>query len=396
MIVSPSPQLARIRTRFREEFAGEGSGGEPRLFFAPGRVNLVGAHLDYSGGDVLPMAVDRGVYAAVRAENDDRIRLVSLDQELEVDLPFTAVPERADADLGWTAYPIGVWQQFVARTGVRQGFTAVVGGDLPMASGLSSSAALEVAIAVALDALAETQLDHETLARLAHAAEREFVGVNCGIMDQFASALCRPGHALWLRCADQTYEHLPLSADACEVVVMDTRKPRQLADSMFNQRVDECAAAFAALSAAVGERACLAHFTPAELEAAVVEPRDVYLRARHVVTEMGRIARAVEALRRGDIAVVGAMLTESHRSTATDYAVSCDELDVVTAAACEVRGVYGARLTGAGFGGCAIALAEPGTADRLQAHVTEVFERRFGVTPAFDLLRPGLGAREIV
>ncbi len=390
--VPPARLLAALTERFHREFGGE----QPRVFFAPGRINLVGAHLDYNGGDVLPMAVDRGIYAAVRLRSDGQLRLRSLDQELAVDVDAAQVGRRTRPEWGWAGYPLGVWHGFQQRTELAAGVEIVFAGTVPMASGLSSSAALEVATAVALDVLHGTRLDRQQLALLAHRAETGFVGVRCGIMDQFASALGRAGQVLLLRCAGPRWEHVPFDPGACEVLVMDTKKPRALAKSGFNERVAQCATAHELLRAHVRDLPHLASYTPAELEQSREAMDEVlYLRARHVVTEMERTRLAVAALRQHDYATLGAQLDASHRSTATDFEVSCEELDVITDAARDCDEVFGARLTGAGFGGCAIALVQGGASAAVAARVGEVFQGRFGVEPAFDLLRVGNGPGEV-
>ncbi len=385
--------LDEIEARFLREFGGGGQ----RVFFAPGRINLVGAHLDYNGGDVLPMAVDRGIHAVARLNDRGLLRLRSTNQPLGVDVAVTEVHDRTRPEWGWAGYPLGVWHSFAARTGISRGVDLVFGGNLPMASGLSSSAAIEVVTALALDGLHGTGFDRQALALLAHRAETGFVGVRCGIMDQFASALARAGHVLLLHCAGPRYEHVPFDPARCEVLVMDTRKPRSLSKSHFNQRVAQCAQAHEILRMQVRDLPHLADYTEADLlgaRDAMTEP--VFLRARHVVTEMGRIARGVAALRQGDYATLGRCLDESHRSTATDYDVSCAELDVMTDLARECEPVFGARLTGAGFGGCAIALIRPGAADAVAARVGPAFAARFGVEPGFDLLRIGNGPGEVL
>jgi galactokinase len=378
--------LEAIESRSREVLGG----GPLRCFFAPGRVNLVGAHLDYSGGDVMPMAIDRGICAGVRLRDDGRIRLWSIDQQQAVEVAVDEVGDVAEARWGWGGYPLGIWRRFQADHGVAAGFDAVYAGDVAMASGLSSSAAIEVVTAIALDALHGVGLPPSSIAAMAHRAENEFVGVRCGIMDQYASALAQPGKALWMRCQGPRWEHVPFDPSACEVLVMDTKKPRTLAASGFNERVEQCARARAFLSDHVRVEDHLASYSVADVEGARSDMAPVlYRRARHVVTEMGRIAAGAAALRTHDYAGLGAQLNASHRSTATDYDVSCDELDVITDAARACDGVFGARLTGAGFGGCAIALIEPGHRERVEAHVREAFRGRFGVEPDFDLLRGG-------
>lgn len=383
--------IQRVSGKFEAEFGGP----RPRIFFAPGRVNLLGAHLDYNGGDVLPMAVDRGVYAAARLNDDGIIRLRSLNLELELNVPCGAVGESQDPAHGWGAYPLGVWRYFAQKTGLRKGVSVVFGGDLPLESGLSSSAAIEVATAFALDSLHGAGLDREELAMVAHRAETEYVGLQCGIMDQFASALGRSGSLLWLHCAGPSYQYVPLDPKTCEVLLMDTRKPRELASTGFNQRVAECAEAHAILER-VRELPHLAAYEVADLQAAGDALSGVHLmRARHVVTEMQRIAKGIAALKRGDIQGLGETMNESHRSASVDYEVSCEELDVITSAARDVKGVFGSRMTGAGFGGCATALIEPGGAQGVQSEVSRVFEARFGVEPHFETLRAGAGPGEL-
>jgi galactokinase len=387
---------SRLLDAIGRRFAAEFGGPAPRRFFAPGRINLVGAHLDYNGGDVLPMAVDRGIYAAARLRSDGRIRLVSLDQDAAVEVDAADVGARTRPEWGWAAYPFGVWHGFRDRAGLDAGFELVVAGDLPMASGLSSSAAIEVVTAIALDALHGTRMERQQIALIAHRAETGFVGLRCGIMDQFASALGRPGHVLLLHCAGPRWEHVPFDPQACEVLVMDTRKPRSLAKTGFNERVAQCATAHELLRTHVRDLPHLAQYTLADLEEARSAMDDVlFRRARHVVTEMQRIAAGAAALRRHDYAALGAELDASHRSTAADYEVSCPELDVITAAARGCADVFGARLTGAGFGGCAIALLRPGSAAAVQRAVGRVFTDRFGTAPGFDLLHVGTGPGEI-
>jgi galactokinase len=342
------------------------------------------------------MTLDRGVYVAARLNDEGLLRLRSLDQELVVDLAMGSVGDRGDPTHGWAAYPLGVWLFFDDLTGHRCGVDLVFGGDLPLASGLSSSAAIEVATAVALDSLHNTGLGREELAILGHRAETEFVGLQCGIMDQYASALGRSDSVLLLHCEEPAYEHVPLDPETCEVLLMDTRKPRSLADTGFNQRVTECSEAHAILRDHVRDLSCLAAYQPEDLKAAAGHLQGVHLmRARHVVSEMRRIADGVAALRRGEIAQLGESMNGSHRSATLDYEVSCEELDVITDAARGVEGVYGSRMTGAGFGGCAIALVRPGCADAVVREVSRQFTAKFGVQPHFDKLRPGSGPGEV-
>ena len=345
---------------------------------------------------MLPLAADKGLYVAARLRDDGRLRLASLDQPQIVEIDASQIGTTRDPSHGWGSYPIGVFREFAAATGHARGVEMVFAGDLPMASGLSSSAAIEVVTAFALNALHGTGLSGKQLAMLGHRAENDYVGLRCGIMDQFASALGRPGHVLWLHCHTQSFEHVPLDAAALDILVLDTRKARELAASGFNQRVRECAEAFAVLTECIGPQPFLAAYTPEDVERARTRMSPtIHRRARHVATEMQRVTIAATALRGGDLARLGAALDASHASARDDYEVSCAELDVITAAAREVDGVFGARLTGAGFGGCAIALVAPGRTEDVAAHVGRKFVAAFGVEPRFDVLRPGPGPCEI-
>ena len=390
----PDPHLPEELGRlFRAEFGS----GAPRVFFAPGRVNLIGAHLDYSGGDVLPLALDRGIYVAACLRSDGVLRLASRELAQRVSVRCDALVDKADPSHGWASFPLGVVRGLLDRLERPLGADLFFAGDLPMASGLSSSAAIEVATAVALGELLSLAIPAKEIALLAHRAENEYVGVKCGIMDQFASALGRDGHALLLHCRTQRYEHVPLDRERFEVLVMDTKKPRPLAKTGFNERVHECADALAILRSKLRPEPCLAEYRIDDLVAIerVLTGKHM-MRARHVVTEMQRVREAVRCLRANEISGFGKALDASHESTRVDYEVSCPELDVITDAARGCPEVFGARLVGAGFGGCAIALVAPGAAPSVQEQVARKFHERFAVTPGFSVLHAGPGPRECV
>ena len=380
--------VGRLRHRGTELF-----GRDPgAAFFAPGRVNMLGAHLDYSGGDVLPTSVHLGVYAVAMRRTDLRLRVASLDLEPElVEVDGSAVDDAVVPDHRWAGYVIGVWREFAKRTGIRSGLDVCCAGNLPIGAGLSSSAAIGVCTAAALDRLHGTELPLEQLAEVAHAAENEFVGVPCGIMDQYASALAGDGAALLLHCFDRTFEPIPLDREALTILIVDTRKSRQLAvEEGFAARVRETREALSILSGLGEDRGRLAAYSPAEVDAGREQLGEtLFKRARHVSTEMERLHRGVERLRAGDLVGFGRQVTASHRSTQFDYEVSCDELDAVVDAATGCPGVYGSRLTGAGFGGCAVVLLHPSVKVQVQDVVRAVFTERFSVEPGFIELRPG-------
>ena len=253
-----------------------------------------------------------------------------------------------------------------------------------------------MATALALDSLHGTGAGMQELAMIAHRAESDYVGLRCGVMDQFASALGKPGHALLLDCQKLAYTHVPIDQDAVEILVMDTKVSRALGKTSFNERVAECLEAHRILQE-VRSLPCLAAYAPADLAAAGSCLNGVLRqRATHVIEEVRRVADAVVALRSGDMAAVGTALNESHRSSRDNYDVSSRELDVITDAARELDVVYGARLTGAGFGGCAIALIRPGTQAQVAQHVGRRFHECIGRQAGFRALRVGSGASELL
>ena len=422
---------------------------EPRVFVAPGRVNLIGEHIDYCAGSVLPFAIDRGTWVALRPRNDRRVRATSLNVEWsgedsnpatveasigELDAVFDSIctthdVERAahrapgselvtsevvldafDATLGprrwgWAAYPFGV-VALARRDGLDVGgFDLLVAGNVPSEAGLSSSASLEVATAFALAETFAWELDLAALADLAWRTETQFVGLPCGIMDQFAVALGERDHALLLDCAKRSWKHVAMPGN-CELLVVDSCRPRALIESAYEERVRECEAAWRILRAqrgAVGEdsRAAdleLAHATIDQVDQArEVLGDSLWQRARHVASEAERVRDCVRAMEQGDIAAMGRALNASHASLRDDYEVSCLELDALCDVLSQLPGVHGARLTGAGFGGCVIALQEPGalSAERFTALARD-YEERFGFPPRLYEIHADDGPRECV
>ena len=389
--------LSEHATVFRACFGGAEA---PRLFYSPGRVNLFGGHLDYNGGPVMPMAIDRGTFIAGRRRADRRVRIASrLDpQGLEFDLQ--QVPT---SRLGrWVDYPLGVVIDLVARARASgdgaelTGLEIMYGGDLPIGAGLSSSASICVGTAFALDHLWELGLDTQDRVQSALRAERDFVGVQCGIMDPYAVGYARLGHLLWLDCKDASWTHLPIDFERLTVLIADSGVKRELAAGEFNVRVDQCRQAFAALRDHVPGASCLRDVPIDVLEAHGSElPKTIRSRATHVLHEVARTFAARDALLAGDLQRLGELMTSAHRSLRDLYAVSVPELDTLVDAAVSSEGALGARLTGAGFGGCAAVLALRGSEESVQARMQEVFTRRFGRVPAVERFRGDAGPREL-
>lgn len=365
-----------------------------RAFFAPGRVNLMGAHLDYNGGPVMPMAIDRGTFVVVRKRGDRRVRMASTIEQGTLDVDLDALPPARAGR--WSDYPLGVLRILQARGRRCVGIDILFGGNLPVGAGLSSSASICVAAALALDRAWDLGLEARERVDVAYRAEREFVGVRCGIMDPFAVGLAQPGKLLWLDCKDVTYEHVALDQGSVLVAVADSGVRRELAQGAFNQRVAEAAAVFELLRPhAAG--ATVLRDVPLE----VLERREGTLqpelarRARHVLEEVARTFAARRSLLAGDIAGFGAQMLASHRSLRDLYEVSAPELDELVDAAARTPGVLGARLTGAGFGGCVVVLlrreASPGALEEIAAR----FESRFGRRPPVQVYGGDAGPREI-
>jgi galactokinase len=362
-----------VRTAFGEVF----SGTPPQVSFAPGRVNLIGEHTDYNQGFVFPMAIGRGVAVAFRPRRDRLIRAHSIAVGTTREFSLDALEATPRTD--WVAYVAGVAGAFPSGGRGLVGLDLVVAADLPMGAGLSSSAALEVAIARAFTAAAGADWDPEAAARLCQKAENEFVGVRCGLMDQFASALSREGCGLLLDCRSLHSEPIPLPP-TMGVVVMDTGIRRRLATSAYNERRAACDSAVAVLRRLDERVRALGHVNRDLLESARSGMSDlVFRRARHVVEENERPPALAAAFRAGDLRAAGRLMNHSHASLRELYEVSCPELDLLTDLARNHPACHGARLTGAGFGGCAIALVEHEAAHDFAQQMASDYGHRTGL-----------------
>ncbi|HEY3284398.1 MAG TPA: galactokinase [Armatimonadota bacterium] len=381
----------RLLARYQEVFGV----GAPSLVRAPGRVNLIGEHTDYNGGFVLPIALEQAISMAITPRFDGRVELDSLDfpdNRLSFSLAEVA---KVESD-PWGNYVRGVAsvlqeKGYLPREGAT-GFQGVVAGDVPVASGLSSSAALEVCTAVALQAVNGFELGGPEMALLCQRAENQFVGVNCGIMDQFISRNGLKDHALLLDCRTLGFKHVPLRSDEARVVVADTKKKRGLVDSEYNDRRRECEAAVAHFQKQRPEARDLRDVSLEEVLGAESELGDkVFRRARHVVSETLRTEQAAELLEAGDLEAFGVLMNHSHESLRLDYEVSCSELDTMVGEARALPGVLGARMTGAGFGGCAVALVT-GDAEAFAAELAKRYESATGIAPAVYVCSAADGA----
>jgi len=352
--------------------------GAPPAFVvrAPGRVNLIGEHTDYNEGFVLPIAIDRATFVAARARADRVIRVHSAQFDAGDQFSIDQI-ERNPAQ-PWSNYVRGVVKAMLSRDLPLRGADLLIDSQVPLGAGLSSSAALEVAVAYALQLLNDLDLLGEELALLAQGAEQSFVGMQCGIMDQFMAALGRAGHALLLDCRDLSYRPIPIPPQA-RVVVCDSGVRHDLVGSEYNERRAVCEQAVRLLRARLPRISALRDVTPAHLEAnADLLPPVVHRRARHVVSEIERTLAAAAALERGDLPRFGALMDASHASLRDDYEVSIPELDALVEIARGLPGCYGSRLTGGGFGGSTVSLVAEGAVEGFMADLVAGYRRRLG------------------
>jgi galactokinase len=386
--VTQPVDVARLKEEFRRVY------GKPaEVFSAPGRVNLIGEHTDYNDGFVLPMAIEQRTYVACAANDSSRIRARSstFDESGELDLQQ---PSRRGAP-SWLDYVEGMARTLLARGVPVMGADLLIDSEVPPGAGLSASAALELSVGLALATLGGTsEPDRAALALAGQAAEHQYVGTLCGIMDQYITALAEEDAALLIDCRTLATRRVPLRlGDAC-VLICDTRVKHELASSDYNQRRGECERAVEILKQSRSEIRALRDVTGAELEAHAKElPPVLYRRARHVVGENARTLAAAEALGRGDLPVLGALMLASHASLRDDYEVSCPELDVAVDTAASISGVCGARMTGGGFGGCSVALVENHALERVVASVKTAFAVRGWREPRLFATKARQGAR---
>jgi galactokinase len=388
--VAREPIGSRVANEFERRL-----GAPPSVVVrAPGRVNLIGDHTDYNDGFVLPIAIDRGAWIALRPRTDQRVVVHSMDFTEPADFDLREVDDRAASRGGgggggsWSEYVRGVgWSLATSGHRLARGWEGVAGGDVPIGAGLSSSAALELAVARAFAAVNELVWDAAEMARVAQRAENEWVGVNCGIMDQLIAASGIDGHALLIDCRSLETTPVPIPPDA-SVVVLDTATRRDLAESAYN----ECRARCEAAAAHFGVRALRdVKLTDLETCATDLDPT-TRRRARHVITENARTIAAADALTRRDLRRVGALMGESHASLRDDFEVSSRELDVIVELASAHDGCYGARMTGAGFGGCAVALVEAKAAERFSRDVTQQYRDATRLDPRVYVCAASAGA----
>lgn len=373
------------------EIYGENS--DVRVYFAPGRVNLIGEHIDYSGGRVLPCALTLGTYAAVRKRNDDRLRFYSMNFPEEGVIESKIGEYEANAEGRWTNYPMGVLWAFQENSMVPPcGMDLVIYGDLPGGAGLSSSASLEVLTGFILCDLFGFSVSCEQMALLGQRAENEFCGVNCGIMDQFAVAAGKRDHAIYLDTSGLQYKYIPIRLPDAKIVIANSNKKHSLNESKYNERRRECETALQELQQAIGiEHLCDLDEDTFEKYQVMIKDEIRRKRVRHAVYENARVKKAVEALAQNDIETFGKLMNESHHSMSEDYEVTGDVMDALAEAAWQQEGVIGSRMTGGGFGGSTVSIVRNDYIESFIQRTGKAYTAKTGLTADFYVVEIGGG-----
>ncbi|MHB9056642.1 MAG: galactokinase [Paludibacteraceae bacterium] len=385
-------EVSELKQAFKDAYGKEAEA----VYFSPGRVNLIGEHTDYNGGFVFPCALSFGTYLLLRKNGEQFIQFRSLNQPEVVKVTFDKLTERLE-NKSWANYPLGVFAQFVKRGyKFEEGFDILIWGDVPNGAGLSSSASLEVVTAFALNDQIGTSLNRTELAKIGQKAEHEFALVNCGIMDQFASAQGKKDHAIFLNCDTLDFELVPVKLKGVKVVISNTHSPHKLDSGAYNDRVAQCQLAVKQINE-VRPIKYLAELTEEEfkkVESAITD-EVAHKRARHVVGEVQRTTDAVEALKAGDLEKFGKLMNASHASLRDDYEVTGPELDTMAEEAWKIDGVIGSRMTGGGFGGCTVSLVKDEAIDKFIQKVGKAYEGKIGIKPDFYIAEIGDGAKRV-
>ena len=393
-------EIKELMKEFISVFGGSEEG--IRVFASPGRVNMIGEHTDYSGGYVFPAALKMKTTIVMRKRDDNLIRLKATDLDGIVEADINKLGDYRG--IPWGDYQIGV-AYILQNAGYDIcGADMLYDDTVPHGGGLSSSAAIEVSTALCFATLSnekngiDKKIDMIEMAKLGQKAEHEYAGVNCGIMDQFASAMGKENHAIFLNCRDLSYELVPLDLKGMKIVISNTNKKHSLGSSKYNERRAECEAGFAILKQCMPEKTCLGEISAEEYAKYrhFIVDEVVLKRIDHVISENDRVLRAVDALRKGDVELFGSLMNESHNSLRDDYEVSCFELDTMVEEARKIDGVIGSRMTGAGFGGCTVSIVKAEAVEEFKEKVGENYKAKTGITADFYVTEPGDGGREIV
>ena len=386
--------VAELREQFETLF---GSGGKVKAYFAPGRVNLIGEHTDYNGGHVFPCALTIGTYGIIRPRSDRRLRLYSVNFS-DMGIVESSLDDLVPSDeAGWTNYPKGIMWTFEKRGyHLTSGADLLFYGDIPAGSGLSSSASLEVLTGLMLRDTFGFEISMVDLALIGQYSENNFNGMNCGIMDQFASVMGRKDCAIFLDTSNLNYEYAPVRLPDARIVITNSNVKHSLVSSAYNDRRNESEAALKALKTVV-DIETLGDLTEAQFEQykdAIKDPV-CQKRAKHAVYENQRTIHAVEALKRNDIATFGKLINDSHVSLRDDYETSCEETDILAELAWNVPGVLGSRITGGGFGGCTVSIVNKDSVDLFIKTLDKAYKEKTGIQAEFYVVDIGDGAHRL-
>jgi galactokinase len=383
-----------LKDELIKEFKNRFSNEPEEIFFCPGRVNLIGEHIDYNGGNVMPCAISMGTWLAVSKNIDKRFRFQCLNFPESADLHLQESYSKAGSQ--WFNFPLGVINELIQQGHPLSGLDMLFHGNLPIGAGLSSSASIEVLTAFALSNLFGLKISLKEIAVMCKKAENEFIGVNCGIMDQFAVAMGEKDKAILLNCDTLDYEYLPFETGDYGLVIINTNKQRSLVGSKYNERFAECGAALKLLKQKlkVGNL-CEISIADFELNQNLIDDPILRKRALHVISENARVKDAVIALHTGDLEVFGKLMYASHQSLKDLYEVTGKELDTIVDFCKTFAGCIGARMTGAGFGGCAIALVKKNRTDDFAVKIKEHYKNEIGYLPDVFVSGAEDGVREI-
>ena len=387
--------LEKLKEKFSELF---GEGGDMREYFSPGRVNLIGEHTDYNGGHVFPCALTLGTYAIARRRDDDRIMLYSENVPRAGVISLSKDNIEFNESYGWAAYPIGVvWAFEKQGKSLNSGFEMALYGDIPNGSGLSSSASIEVLTgAVLRDLYSFDDVTGVDLAKIGQYSENNFNGVKCGIMDQFAVAMGKKDHAIFLDTATLKYEYAPVILENASIVIVNSKVKHSLVDSAYNERRSQCASALSDLQSVLDIKT-LGDIDEETFEKnkGAIKDETEQRRAKHAVYENRRTIRAVKALSENDIELFGRLMDESHVSLRDDYEVSCEEIDFLVDTAHSVNGVIGSRITGGGFGGCTVNIVKNEALPEFKEKIKRDYLEKYGQEPGIYVVSIGNGAGRI-
>ncbi|MBP3950171.1 galactokinase [Bacillus suaedae] len=370
----------------------------PRQFFAPGRINLIGEHTDYNGGHVFPASISFGTYALAVRRNDSKIRFYSLNFPDNGMIECQLENLNYNKEHAWANYPKGMLRFMSEEAGlsIPTGFDVLLFGNIPNGAGLSSSASVELVTGVMLEGLFDLKIDRIRMIQLGQKVENSYIGVNSGIMDQFAIGMAKKDHAILLDCETLQYEYAPVELANHIIMIMNTNKRRELAESKYNERRSECERALQDLQSEL-EISSLGQLTSSQFEQSkhLIKNEIDRKRAKHAVYENQRTLDALEKLKQGDLEQFGQLINQSHISLQQDYEVTGIELDTLVEAAWKQEGVLGARMTGAGFGGCAIAITQKDQVESFKENVNEAYKKVVGYDATFYVATIGDGAKEI-